>query len=154
MEESADQLTAQDVVEVTHPTGTDVEPAKSSSQLRTARMQVSHTCIHRHTHTHTHEHTRTYTQAHLLQGKGDNLPQESTMAVEKQDKEVNQGNKGGDDEDEDVGATGEKGGPGQLRGKRQTRKRKGLDGENPEVADEEVTPTLSFPYVTLVEYNQ
>jgi hypothetical protein len=76
------------------------------------------------------------------------------MAVEKQDKEVNQGNKGGDDEDEDVGATGEKGGPGQLRGKRQTRKRKRLDGENPEVADEEVTPTLSFPYVTLVEYNQ
>jgi hypothetical protein len=76
------------------------------------------------------------------------------MAVEKQDEAVNQGNKGSDDEDEDVAATGEKGDPGQLRGKRQTRKRKGPDGKNPEVADEEVTPTLSFPYVTLVEYNQ
>jgi hypothetical protein len=101
-----------------------------------------------------HIHLQDQLHPHLLQGKGDNLPQESTMAVEKQDKEVNQGNKGGDDEHEDVAATGEKGGPGQLRGKRQTRKRKGLDGENPEVADEEVTPTLSFPYVTLVEYNQ
>jgi hypothetical protein len=45
----------------------------------------------------------------LLQGKGDNLPQESTMAVEQQNKEVNKGNEGGDDEDKDAAATGDNG---------------------------------------------